>query len=101
MIDPDAPVMFARDRAIDLFEDFERALVGAEFSVGDIDDAIGAVAQLFADNAGWPPLDNDQIWNDWILPRVLVRLGIDYDEVYEVTVEPRALVAHGRLAKVA
>ncbi|MDF2506304.1 MAG: hypothetical protein K0Q52_163 [Microbacterium sp.] len=86
MTDPNAPVMFAPDRAHHLFDAIVRKapLAGHSPSLVEVDDAIGAVAQLFSDNAGWPPLDNDQVWSQWLLPRVLDRLGLDYDEVYEV-----------------
>jgi hypothetical protein len=97
-----------RARTEQLRDDLWTALPPARFAtVADdaIEGAILAACEQAADEIGtWPWLGDDQVWH--VLRTAAVeRLGFDYDEIYEVTLEPfdwrkrgREIVAAGAAA---
>jgi hypothetical protein len=97
-----------RDRTAQLRDDLWTALQPARFATmadDAIEGAILASCERAADEIGtWPQLADEQVWH--VIRTVAVeRLGFDYDEIYEVTLEPfdwrkrgREIVAAGAAA---
>jgi hypothetical protein len=97
-----------RDRTTQLRDDLWTALSPTRFATmadDAIEGAILAACEQAADEIGaWPRLVDERTWH--VLRTAAVeRLGFDYDEIYEVTLEPfdwrkrgREIVAAGAAA---
>lgn len=75
------------------FQDWRENPYAEPFAADAFESAVLVACEDFDHNHGeLPDLANDETWHRWLLPVVLDRLGLDYDEVYPVTREPASTI---------